>query len=83
MLVYPLNSSGVKKGPRKLPSVDSTTVSAWFPWPWPVITTLEEMVVATQPVKIMPTSSPGSMKFLLDAAALTSANMNKDVMKKD
>ena len=82
MLVYILTRAGVRKGPRKLPSVDSTTVRAWLPCACRVITTLLEMVVGTQPMKISPTSRPGAMKEGLEAHALTMPNMVALVMRK-
>ena len=83
LAIYICNSKGDKKGPNKFPNVDCTTVNAVFPCACPVITMLEEMVVGTHPVKIMPTSNPGSINSRLVAHALTTPYMTAEVIKKD
>lgn len=80
-LVYRENSRGVKNGPRKFPSVDSTTVNAWFPCAWPVMTTLLAMVVGVHPHISMPSSSPGSIKSLFVAHADTIPNITDEVSR--
>lgn len=76
------NKAGVRKGPRKLPSVDCTTVRAVLPCAWRVMTTFDEIVVGTQPANIMPIKSHGSMNVLLIAQALTIPNVVAEVIRK-
>lgn len=83
LAVYICRSNGEKKGPSKLPRVDCTTVKAVLPCACRVMTMLEEMVVGTQPVKIIPTSSPGSMNFGFVAHRLTIPYMTAEVMRND
>lgn len=70
-------------GPKKLPIVDSTTVRASLPCACLVMTTLDEIVVGTQPVKINPTSMPASINPWLVAQALTIPKITADVIRKD
>jgi len=80
--VYRLISSGDKNGPRKFPTVDWTTVNAVLPWACRVMTILDDMVVGTQPVKIIPTSRPGSMKSRFVEQAETIPKAMADVIRK-
>lgn len=73
--------SGDMKGPRKLPRVDCTTVKAVLPCACLVMTTFEEIVVGTQPVKIIPTSSAGSKKCGSVAQMLTTAYTTAEVIR--
>ena len=82
MEVYISTNKGVKKGPRKLPSVDCTTVNGWLPCACSVMTTLEEIVVGTEPMNMIPTNSPASIKLGFVAHMLTIANETAEVMRK-
>lgn len=77
-----VTNAGVTKGPKKLPTVDWTTVRAVLPCAERVMITLLDMVVAIHPEKIIPISSPGSMKSRFKAQRLTTPKMIALVIRK-
>ena len=75
------NVSGVRNGAKKLPNVDCTTVNASLPLAWPVIMTLDEMVVAVHPVSNSPKSKPASINSGFVAHAETIPKIVADVTR--
>jgi hypothetical protein len=70
------------KGPRKLPRVTSTTVAASSPPACFVMTTLELMVVGSEPVAIRPTRVETSICWFVRAAQATPKKA-EEVTRKD